>query len=291
MQTKDYCVYLTHYLGDKLPPYYIGSTSVKRLESGYTGSVLSKKYKSIYKKEKLEHPELFLTYIIHLSYTRLEAIEAELEIQKFNNAVKSDLYFNMAYANKGWGMDVSGENNPCFGRVLSEQEKYNSKIRNTRVKLPRSTCIWCGVDASLNQLKAHHNDKCKLNPNYVYIEKPKRIHDIVTCPHCGISGGEPAMMGWHFDRCSMNPEKIDRKDTKYKKIQCPHCSIFVGINVATRNHFDNCKHNPNYIPVINPIKSIKPRVRKMGICPHCGTTGVLSDIKRYHFDKCRHKRT
>ncbi len=29
-----YCVYLTTYSGDKLPPYYIGSTSIAKISNG-----------------------------------------------------------------------------------------------------------------------------------------------------------------------------------------------------------------------------------------------------------------
>ena len=30
-----YCVYLTIYTGNKLPPFYIGSTSLKKINKGY----------------------------------------------------------------------------------------------------------------------------------------------------------------------------------------------------------------------------------------------------------------
>jgi hypothetical protein len=34
-----FAVYLTSYKGNKLPPFYIGSSSVSALNSGYHGSV------------------------------------------------------------------------------------------------------------------------------------------------------------------------------------------------------------------------------------------------------------
>lgn len=45
----DYVVYLIKYLGDKLPPYYIGSSTETKLKNGYCGSISSKKYKIIFK--------------------------------------------------------------------------------------------------------------------------------------------------------------------------------------------------------------------------------------------------
>lgn len=45
-----YCTYLTVYKGNKLPPFYIGYTSVDNiLNKSYRGSPESKKYKSVWK--------------------------------------------------------------------------------------------------------------------------------------------------------------------------------------------------------------------------------------------------
>lgn len=46
--SNQYCVYHTTYIGNKLPPNYIGSTSVEKIKKGYYGSVKSKSYKSIW---------------------------------------------------------------------------------------------------------------------------------------------------------------------------------------------------------------------------------------------------
>lgn len=46
--SKTYCTYVTFYSGNKLPPFYIGSTSVDKIEKGYRGSVKSKRWKQIY---------------------------------------------------------------------------------------------------------------------------------------------------------------------------------------------------------------------------------------------------
>ena len=60
-----YCTYLTVYTGNKLPPFYIGSTSVDNISKGYRGSVLSKNYKSIWKQELHSHPDLFKMSAAH----------------------------------------------------------------------------------------------------------------------------------------------------------------------------------------------------------------------------------
>jgi len=48
---KHFVVYLTMYKGNKLPPWYIGSTNVDIINNGYNGSVKSKKYKLWYMRE------------------------------------------------------------------------------------------------------------------------------------------------------------------------------------------------------------------------------------------------
>ena len=61
---KEYCTYLTVYSGSMLPPFYIGYTTVSNIKNGYHGSILSKRYKEIYREELENHPELFKTIIL-----------------------------------------------------------------------------------------------------------------------------------------------------------------------------------------------------------------------------------
>lgn len=105
-----YCTYVTFYSGDKLPPFYIGSTSIKKIASGYHGSVCSKKWKQIYKNEIENNPSLFDTEIINTFTNRQEALADELELQKSNDAVKSSWFFNESFAvvNGFFGRDISG---------------------------------------------------------------------------------------------------------------------------------------------------------------------------------------
>ena len=109
-----FVTYLTIYEGDKLPQFYIGSTSKKKFLNGYHGTVVSKKYKEIYNKELKDNPHLFDTCIIEEFPTRKEATACELRYQKLHDVVKSENFFNMAFAapNGSHGRDTSGENHP-----------------------------------------------------------------------------------------------------------------------------------------------------------------------------------
>lgn len=88
------CVYLTVYLGTKLPPFYIGSAWTSKVKKGYRGSVASGLYKQIWYNEINKNPELFKTIIISYCKTRDEAYQRENEIQRKLNVTENKLYVN-----------------------------------------------------------------------------------------------------------------------------------------------------------------------------------------------------
>ena len=61
---KHYCVYFTIYLGNMLPPFYIGSSSVDKVNQGYHRSVLSARWKNTWQKEIKPNLHLFKSMII-----------------------------------------------------------------------------------------------------------------------------------------------------------------------------------------------------------------------------------
>lgn len=122
-----YCVYLTKYSGDLLPPNYIGSTSVKNVLSGkYFGSVVSKRWKDIYKLELKNNPQHFSIEIMSEHDTRIDAMTEELRVHILNDVVKSDQYYNesLATVNGYFGRSLKGKDNPMFGK-----ERPDSKAR------------------------------------------------------------------------------------------------------------------------------------------------------------------
>ena len=131
-----YITYLTIYSGTLLPPFYIGSTSMKKYLEGYTGSVTSKKYRKIYEEEKKLHPELFDTIILTEHKIRIDATIQELKYQIEKNTVKSPLFFNesLAKPNGFFGRDTSGKNNPMFGKSnkgIIQPEGFGKGERNS----------------------------------------------------------------------------------------------------------------------------------------------------------------
>lgn len=99
MSSSKFCVYLTTYYGNKMPMFYIGSTSLKKYYNGYLGSVRSKKYEKIWEKELELNPKLFKTKLLSIHDTRKEAYEKEEKLQKSLNVIKNPMYINMSFAN------------------------------------------------------------------------------------------------------------------------------------------------------------------------------------------------
>lgn len=126
-----FVTYLTTYTGNLLPPYYIGSTSEEKAMSGnYFGSVRSKKWKNIFKYELENNKHLFSIKILSTHDNRKEALEEELKLQKENDVVRSDTYFNesLATPNGFFGMVAKGTNSHNYGRKASQETKNKLSI-------------------------------------------------------------------------------------------------------------------------------------------------------------------
>lgn len=132
--TDIYCVYLTLYYGNKMPGFYIGSSSVKNVENGYRGSVKSKRFKDIWKDELLKNPHLFDTFIIETFNTRDEALIAEKNYHIINNVIKDEKFINASLASPNgyfgsskivpWNKNKNKENNELINEI-------SFKISNT----------------------------------------------------------------------------------------------------------------------------------------------------------------
>jgi hypothetical protein len=95
-----FCVYLTIYLGNKLPPFYIGSTSLVKISGGYNGTVTSQVYSATWVSERKNNPHLFKTRVLSRYPDRASALQKEMKLQLALNVVRNPLYINRAIANK-----------------------------------------------------------------------------------------------------------------------------------------------------------------------------------------------
>ena len=166
-----YCIYLTTYSGKLMPSWYIGSTSKKNIEEGYHGTVLSKRYKTIWRQEFREHPELFKTDIIKTFETRKEALQNEYEYQVACDVVKSEDYINQAIAapNGFFGMKCDGEKSHRFGKKHLATSKL--KMQKSHIGLRQS--IATKEKKRQKSLLFRHSEESKLK---ISISKLNRIY-------------------------------------------------------------------------------------------------------------------
>jgi hypothetical protein len=159
--------------------------------NGYHGTVKSKKYQNLYRKEIKNNPHLFKTHIISSFPKRQEALEKENTLQRKLNVVNSPLYFNEAYA-KNFGMSTQGEKNGFFGKHHSEETLIRlrqPKSNTTNMKKPKSDIHRHNISKAVGKRKFFNdgskdymiepNDpkikELKLVPGRLYIQRQNKI--------------------------------------------------------------------------------------------------------------------
>lgn len=167
-----YCVYLTVYRGNKMPPFYIGSTNVDKHQSGYCGSVKSKLYRSTWEQELRENRHLFHSHIISMHDTREEALKKEEQLHRYFLVHRNELYINQATAHGAFGM--LGQKK---GFQHSDETKEFLRQKRLMQVIPK---------------------ECYLKTSQKLLGKKRRL---ITCPHCKKQGAEGAMQRWHFTNC------------------------------------------------------------------------------------------
>ena len=296
-----YAVYLTVYYGEKLPPFYIGSSSVDKIENGYCGSIRSKKYKEIFREELKNNKHLFEVITISTHKTRTEAIDVELKLQKEFDVVKSDKFFNEAYAsiNGMFGRDVSGENNPMFGKTHSEETK--KKLSDKR-----------GHNKRYDVTDKHREIFSKTHKGKIVSDETKKL---ISKSKKGKNTGEnnPMFGKTHSEETKkklseLNKGKTHSEETKKKLSELNKGKI---INDETRRKISNAKTGKKREPFSEEwlkklslskkgrvmseeakeklIKSKTGMKYKESTCPHCGKIGGGGNMIRYHFENCKLK--
>ena len=122
-----YVTYLTIYSGSAMPPFYVGSTSLKKIERGYVGSVASRQFRDIWKRERSENPSCFDVLVLSEHSTRAEALLAEKALHERLDVVRNPLFINMSIAgihpkNSGKGRPMSEKT-----RIALLQSRLGSK--------------------------------------------------------------------------------------------------------------------------------------------------------------------
>jgi hypothetical protein len=138
-----YVVYLTSYMGNLLPPFYIGSSSLEKVQKGYNGSVTSIAHGATWRAERKEHPALFRTVILSEHESRQEALDAERALHEALGVVEHPFFINQAIAgihprNSGKGRKMSAKTRDAL-RAANVGKKHQYKPRAPRPPITDET--------------------------------------------------------------------------------------------------------------------------------------------------------
>jgi hypothetical protein len=315
-----YVTYLIIYCGEKLPPFYIGSTSLNKIENGYRGSVRSKKYSEIFKRELKDNFDLFNVLIFSKHINRKDAYETELKLQKYFNVVKSKYFYNQALASAGGmaGMDISGKNNPMYGKKHSEEAKrkisekrghdkrYN--ITDKHKEITRITHLGKIVSEETRKKLSEAGKGRIVNEETKQLLREKNGGFLVSEEtRKKISKGNKGKIISEETRKKISvalKNRIVNEETKQllreknggflvseetrKKISDSKKGKKRFFSQEWRNNIS--KGNKGRIVSEETRKKLnKSRNSKKLICPHCEFNGGGGNMKRYHFDNCKHK--
>ena len=171
-----YCTYLTIYRGNKLPPFYVGYTSLHKLQKGYTGTVSSKIYQHIWKNELKNHPELFTTKILSYHNTKDEALRKEFIILTSLKVHKNSLYINQncgginfcapwedrEYRNK---MLVTISTTHAAGKIWTDERRKQQSLRMQEISRNMSTETRRKATLSMNFDIEHYKNMSNIAAN------------------------------------------------------------------------------------------------------------------------------
>lgn len=298
-----FVTYLTIYSGNKLPPFYIGSSDIQRIENNYHGSVKSIKYSDTWKEELKNNPQLFKTKIISYHETRKDALAKEYYLHHKLGVVKSPLYINQSLAtvNGFFGMDVSKENHPWYGRKHSEESK---RIISEKAKGRKGPNLGKKLSQETRRkLSAAKKGKKRLVP---VTEETRRKLSAVNKGK--MRSEETKRKLSEIAKTRTISEETKRKISESLKGEKNHNYGRPLSEETKRKLSESKKGNPSplkgipltftvwnkdkkgiYSQESKDMMSHRARNRIKKECPYCGKVLDASNYGKYHGDKCKYK--
>lgn len=159
-----FCTYITFYSGNKLPPFYIGWSSIENIEAGYKGSVSSMKYKKIWENEIKDNPGLFKTKILTTHNSKAEAKKREwLFLRKFK-VHKNPLYINMAIQGESFQFDRTGiKFSSSTIELMRIKNAGRTHTPETKLKISKGNSGKIRSDSTKKLIGSYHRGKIETN--------------------------------------------------------------------------------------------------------------------------------
>ena len=116
---------------------------------------------NIVKSFREEYGEPDIIRVDRKFVTREEAAEYEHTFLTENDCVYSDEWLNAANFPL---FDNRGENNPMYGKTLSEETRRKLSETRKGISQPKITCPHCMKTGGISSMKRYHFDNCKSSP-------------------------------------------------------------------------------------------------------------------------------
>lgn len=248
-----------------MPPFYIGSTSVDKIASGYCGSVSSVEYMETWKAELKNNRSLFETKILSVHDTHPEAVSKENQLHIKLDAANNCLYINKATA---------------FGHVSVDREKAARRKQAISIKKRMNDPEWklsVGNDRSKKIAETRQSQEWKLTSGKRMSEKLKAYYQdndwrsrvwakANEKRRATRSDPEWQRTVWAAQNKKLSATKLDpewKKAVGYEAYKKVSAAVSATINT------DEWK-----------AKNYKT-------CPHCQTTTNPGNYAKHHGDKCK----
>lgn len=318
-----YCVYLTIYSGNKLPPFYIGWSSKidKVTNQQYHGSISSKQYKNIYKDETLLNPHLFKSIILAIFSNEIEAKRKEEYFHKKLDVINNPLYMNKGI---GWSkLGGSGEHHPRYGSKHAALSKSKMK-KSQKERIKRGDHPFLGENGSKltknrNAILWEENRHPSQNPNrnkkISETNKKRALLKLLPQQYDKKTKERMSKAKKNTVACKdlegnifrVSKEEFDKRrgidlfgqTYEYKVNQ----EVKTKISETLRKNYENIEYKNFHKERINNPKSkikAKHKIRESILngthstqisytCPQCNKIGKGNRFKSLHFDNCKYK--
>ena len=260
-----------------MPPFYIGSTSVDKIASGYCGSVKSATYGSVWNSELSSNKGLFSTKILSTHKTRKEALDRENAMHKKLGVVKNPLYVNKATAAGMFGVMPKESLEKMRKTKLVAGKETGRKVSAIRNNPEWKATV--GAKA-IEKLKATKNDpqwiatmgaqRNKKNSDTVNSEEWKRTVGVDRSKK--ISAAVRAMQ----QRPDWEEKNARRQENLKKTLSDPAWKAGqVEANKSRSDNVSKTKSDPAW------------KAKHYKTCDHCGRLFAPNVFSRFHGDNCK----
>jgi hypothetical protein len=248
-----------------MPPFYIGSTSVDKIDAGYCGSVSSIEYKDVWNAELKSSKDLFETRIISLHEDHVSAVKKENFLHVSVNAAVNRLYINKATAFGHISTDresVARKKQAVSLKTRMGDPEWKASVGNNRAKKisqTRQTEEWKATSGKQmsKKLKAYYGD-----------EKWRNTVWAAACEKRRATRNDPE---WKRTVGSEQNKKLSAKrlDPEWKKAVGYEAYKKVSSAVSAT------------------INTAEWKAKNYKTCPHCQTTTNPGNYAKHHGDKCK----